>query len=66
MNPSTIPNFNEQEKSALFHGQLLKKLTFRVADIALYWGNSETLLNHIVEEGSEAFIIKFKIIFVAS
>ena len=51
-----IPNFNEDDHSRGFlRDELLQDLSFRVANLANYNENEETLLEHINKGSSELF-----------
>ena len=51
-----IPNFNEDDHSRGFlRDELLQHLSFRVANLANYNENEETLIEHINKGSSEPF-----------
>ena len=45
-----LPNFNEMEQNRAFlQDEILRELEFKVANIALYYGNQDKLIEHIKE-----------------
>ena len=56
--PLNIPNFNEDDSSRGFlRDELLQHLSFRVANLANYNENENTLVEHINQGSSELFSI---------
>ena len=54
--PLKIPNFNDDDPSKGFKGdELLEHLSFKVANLANYNENENTLLEHINQGSSEIF-----------
>ena len=54
--PLKIPNFNDDDRSRGFQGdELLEHLSFKVANLANYNENENTLLEHINQGSSELF-----------
>ena len=45
-----LPNFNEMEQNRAFlQDEILRELVFKVANIVLYYGNQDKLIEHIKE-----------------
>ena len=55
--PLKIPNFNDDDPSRGFQGdELLEHLSFKVANLANYNENENTLVEHINQGSSELFL----------
>ena len=58
MDPSNIPNFNEQTQNRGFlREERLEKLKFIVANITDYYENEETLVDHIRKVSYHIFLV---------